>query len=298
MAGHLNAPASHEQSGLEAHLAPIGSADYYLARMLPLPVRASVRALLGLQREWQSLLTRPGDAGVLRLRMYWWRQQLQASTELTANRHPLLRALDASASLPPELLYPRLVAAHAAMAERLDWFRVAEAATLWQNLAAGEGSLGVLLVELVAGRELSDSSASQTLATALAWLEALESARALGQRGLSLIPLDWALAEGLDTEALLTGPKGPAWTRLAERYVQFALEPAESAWANVVATERQASLGLRIRSLHVVERLRLVREGGYAVFQQATELTPLRYLVLALLETYLAWRPRFERLAN
>ncbi len=71
---------------------PPGSAAYYAVRVSRAEQRDDLAALYGWRHEIRAVLQDVSDPGVARLKLQWWREELQRSAEGKAN-HPLAKTL-------------------------------------------------------------------------------------------------------------------------------------------------------------------------------------------------------------
>lgn len=71
---------------------PPGSPSYYVARFAPIGERDDLARLYAWRAELRHLVDKAGDPGVARLKLDWWRAELERAAAGEA-RHPLARAL-------------------------------------------------------------------------------------------------------------------------------------------------------------------------------------------------------------
>jgi phytoene synthase len=74
---------------------PLGSSAYYSVRFSPRELRDDLAALLAWRQEVRSILDEVSDPGVARLKLQWWREELQRTYEGNP-RHPLSTALQST----------------------------------------------------------------------------------------------------------------------------------------------------------------------------------------------------------
>lgn len=82
---------------------PAGSSAYYSVRFAPPGKRNALAALLGWRRAIRAVLEEVSDPGVARLKLQWWREELQRAFSKKAG-HPLGKALEpviGACKLPP-----------------------------------------------------------------------------------------------------------------------------------------------------------------------------------------------------
>jgi 15-cis-phytoene synthase len=265
---------------LAEHLAPLGSEDYYLARLHAPEARATVAVLLALEQQFQRLLLGEGDSGVLRLKLGWWQQTLH-DWQPGAVRHPLLLHLETAPRLPLAHYRSLLAAAADAVETRLRWTQPATLEVAWQNFLDFEGRFGQLRAEAAAGAVAPAPNLLQQISAGTAWSASLQEAHALARKGVSLIPAASARAAGFDLDALLARPSGAAFIALAEAHVAHGFGAAATAARKLTAPWHAAALSARIRLALAQATLALVAEGGFAIYRERLSLTPLRRLLIA-----------------
>lgn len=78
--------------GFPGPSAPAGSSAYYVIRFAPASQQPALTALFGWRRELIRLATAMSDANLARIKLHWWREELERAAAGTA-QHPLGRRL-------------------------------------------------------------------------------------------------------------------------------------------------------------------------------------------------------------
>ncbi len=71
---------------------PVGSSAYYSLRFAPRDRRGDLAVLSAWQYQVQAILDRVADPGVVRIKLQWWREELERTFAGTPH-HPLSRVL-------------------------------------------------------------------------------------------------------------------------------------------------------------------------------------------------------------
>lgn len=257
---------------------PPGSSAYYSVRFSPAPLRNDLAVLLAWHREIWTILDEVSDPGVARLKLQWWREELERTATGTP-RHPL------SALLAPLLAEGRL--------PTMPFLRIAdrvEADILRRQPAdeealtrACEDDLGALfeLLALAQGPADGDTlAAARNLGAFCTRVYLIRDSGALARRGRAVIPEDRLRAAGLSSAAL-TG-QAPR-TYLPQLLPTSALTARRSRAA--AADGPPLPPALRIRAAILSALLAEIEDTGFDVADQRIGLTPLRKL-------WIGWRAR------
>lgn len=255
---------------------PPGSAAYYSIRLAPFASRDDLAALFGWRGEVRRILAEVRDPGVARLKLDWWRDELQR-TLAQVPRHPL-----------SQVLAPVIVSHQLPADPFLDMAGQVEATLRAQHspdepawVAAAEADLGALFELLARCQGVVAAPALTAARRCGGWCARVRWLRDGGlllRRGHPVLPLSRLQAAGLSAAAL-TDPAG-------RHQLPALLVPL----AAVLAAGRPAAADLAglPRMLHVQVRIHVglleeLRRSRLEVVDQRIGLTPLRKL-------WLAWR--------
>jgi phytoene synthase len=248
-------------------VAPAGSSAYYVIRFAGPREQASLIALFGWRRELIRIATQVSDAGLARVKLQWWREELERAAAGSA-QHPLGRRLgDAMRE------HPLPLASLDAMAEATDEDLRGEAPWSREDLLAhcarGGGGFGELLA-LVGG---APRESGRALGAAARLAEILRDLGGELRRERCRLPRADLQATGLAPE--LGGLRSAA---SAEPLRRLLGELAESARID----RRPAGAAGRWYALRRA-LLEEIARSGFDVLDARTSITPLRKL-------WVAWR--------
>jgi phytoene synthase len=257
---------------------PPGASLYYALRFAPAARRELLAVLAGWRHLVHAVLDEVSDPGVARLKLDWWRDEIQRTLD-GAPRHPLSHRF--AAALPAALLpEPLPTAPFLAMAEHVERAirrqHPADAAAL---RAADRQDWGALFELMARAHGIQDAASLDDAGRAGAWCGAVRRLRDAGlllRRDRSVLPTDALAAAGLNHEALAE--------RAHRHRLPGLLTPAAEALQAEASDTTAAALprALRIQQRIHAALLTELRRSGLAVADQRIGLTPLRKLWIAL----------------
>jgi phytoene synthase len=255
---------------------PAGSGPYYVVRFSPPAQQARLARLFAWRAELAHIVDQANDPGVARLKLDWWRDELQRARAGTA-RHPLAMALTPLLrDLPPSDAWWEMLDA----AEQDLQCRVPDdlQAFTAQCDRLG-GALGALLAGALGGAP-DDLPAARQLGLYHEAVTRLRDLHLLVQRRHCPLPRQLLEACGLSPEDLHRAAAAPLHQAL-----ELTLGPlADQAAAAARVARRIPALGPARRLAAQADALhRALRRRGYPVLAARIELTPLRLL-------WRAWR--------
>jgi hypothetical protein len=284
---------------LAADLAPLGTEDYYIARLHPPRERLRVALHLALETRLLGLLREGRDRDAVGLRLRWW-QDCLAAAAAGDFRHPLTARLGALDPDRPTAWPAAFADAARGLELRLDWQTPPSAAEALDNLRRVEGALALALARdlLRAEPEPPALEAVAELAALTAWARGLQWLPHWQRLGLNWIPRE-TLAAHADRHG--RGPGGDApgqsegsdhWPRLAGDFIGQTLGQALAAHRRLPRAARAATLCVRIR--HACGRAELAHAAaaGWPVLAERVTLTPIARLLIALGVKFLDRLPR------
>jgi phytoene synthase len=253
---------------------PVGSSAYYGVRFSPRELRHDLALLIAWRRQVRAVLDRVSDTGVARLKLQWWREELQR-TFADQPRHPLsvrLRPLVARHALPTD---PFLQIAAQAEEELLRR-RPADEAALTESCERDMGALFELLTRCHGACEPEALDAARTLGAFCALVYLIRDSGALARRGRTVLPADRLRDQALSAEAL---------TQQAQRARLPQLLPPMARLARELLNAGRGAGSLppfpRIRARLLEALLGELEASGFDVADQRIGLTAMRKLRLA-----------------
>ena len=246
--------------------APAGSSAYYVIRLAPPGQQAALSALFGWRRELIRMATAMSDAGLARIKLHWWREELARAAAGSA-QHPLGRRL-AGAMQQHDLPLAALDGMAEATDEDLRGVLPASREDLLSHCTRGGGGFGELLARVggvspEAGRELG---------TAARLIEMLRDLGGELRQERCRVPRAELDASGLSPGQL----RDPGQAQTLRRLV------ADLATLAQVSNRTSAGPAHRWYALRRALLDELER-SGFDVLDGKTSLTPLRKL-------WIAWR--------
>jgi phytoene synthase len=254
---------------------PIGSSAYYSVRLAPLELRDDLAALIAWRYQVRAILHEVSDPGVARLKLQWWREELERA-DAGQPRHPLSQALApvlARHRLPAGPFLQMAGRVEAEILRRQPPDDAAQADDCERDL----GALFELLARCHGITEQRTLSAARCLGTFCARVYLIRDAGALIRQGRPVLPENRLRAQGLSAEAL---------RERAHRARLPTLLEASAEQASLLLAEARAvplPLALRVRGRILEILLAELATSDFQVTEQRIRLTPLRKL-------WLAWR--------
>jgi phytoene synthase len=255
---------------------PVGSSAYYSVRFSPRGLRDHLAALIAWRQQVRAVLERVSDPGVARLKLQWWREELQRTFD-GEPRHPLSRQLCPalqSHALPPE---PFLRVA-GQVEEELLRRRPADAAALAEACERDQGALFELMARCHGQGATAQVGAARDLGTFCALVYLIRDSGALARRGRTVLPDEPLREHGLFAEAL--GERAHR-ARLPELLPGLAAQARDL--LGRARARGSAPAVARVRSCILEALLQELEAMGFDVADQRVELTATRKL-------WLAWR--------
>lgn len=256
---------------------PEGSGPYYVVRFAPRAQRDRLARVFAWHAELMHIVERANDPGVARVKVHWWREELQRCRDDTP-RHPLAQALT---PLLQELddLQPwfDMLDATEADVRRL---QPADAAEFADRCDRSGGALAELLACTLGALDAQERQTARRLG---GYYAAANRLRDLGPhlgRRYNPAPRQSLEKAQLHTAGLHEAEPARLAAALDEALTPFAdrigaLPPASSRLRALAPARRLAA---QAGALH-----RELRRRGFPVLRQRVELTPLRLL-------WLSWR--------
>jgi len=265
--------------------APAGSALHYALRLAPSDRRAAIAAVHAFCREVREAGRSVSDANVARLKLGWWRTEIDAAYVGNA-QHPVAQALSPAvrAFALPRSAFDAVIDGVA-----LDVGRDACA-----NFAALEafcrqvgGGVAGLATRILGGNESTQPYASD-LGVALQLTAIVQRVAADLRHGRVYLPQDDLARHGVTTEDLLQRRATPGFVALMALEAQRARERYARSVSALPAAERRAQRpGLAMAAMGRA-LLDEIERDGFRVLDRRISLTPLA-------KAWIAWRTSWRR---
>lgn len=278
----MSASAASAEWRFPNRATPPGSSAYYSVRLAAAPQRDALAALFAWRAEVRTVLERVSDPGVARIKLDWWREELER-TLAGEPRHPLSQTLLAATATAAPLPAQPFQALLASTRETLQGQRQPDRTAQQRRDEQDLGALFELLAHCEGAADPHQFIQARRAGGWCAQVRRIRDAGLLLRQGREVLPADQLAAAGLSEEALAS-PEGrrqrlPALLRvLAE---QLRIQPPDQGLAKDIPPGLTPAVRIQLRLhqdlLHVLER------SGFDVADQRIGLTPLRKL-------WLAWR--------
>ena len=257
---------------------PIGSSAYYSLRFAPARLRHDLAALLAWRHQVRAILDQASDPGVARLKLYWWREELER-THAGEPRHPLSQVLQ------PVLERHRLpLAPFHEMSDEVEGEilrrQPADEAALADSCRRDLGALFELMARCQGIADASELETARRLGAYCGRVYRIRDSGALARKGRAAFRADLLREHGLSTEALTARArrgKLPELLAAAAAEARASRPPAEP-------TARQPACG-RVRAAILTSLLDELERAGFDLADRRIGLTPLRKLWIGWLES-------------
>lgn len=258
-----------------------GSSFYYSFLFLPPERRQAITALYAFCREVDDVVDEVRDPNIARIKLAWWRDELQRTLE-GRPQHPVGRALAPAITrfgLEPE----HLGAIIDGMAMDLDPMLFPDLASLRGYCHRVAGVVGLLSARIFGFTEAATLEYAHELGIAFQFTNILRDVGEDARRGRVYLPGDAMMRHGVSAADILALRDGPALRALLSELAGITRESYARAFALLPAADRKAQRpGLIMAAIYRTLLDEIGRED-YAVLNQRIALTPLRKL-------WLAWR--------
>jgi phytoene synthase len=265
----------------ENKAAQSGSSFYYSFRFLPLDTRRAMTALYAFCREVDDVVDEASDPAVARLKLGWWRTQINAAFDATP-LHPVAQALKpivASFSLPRE----HFQAVIDGMWMDLDQNRYVDFNTLERYCYRVAGVVGLLSAKIFGYVDPATGDYAQQLGIAFQLTNIIRDVGEDSRRGRIYLPQDELERFGVSSADIFQARVNPAFQAL----MRFQVERARGIYAKALAMlppqDRRAQRpGLMMAGIYRA-LLDEIARSGYRVLDRRVSLTPLR-------KAWIAWK--------
>lgn len=263
--------------------APVGSNFYYAALFHSAPQKRSLHALFALQQELIDTVIECQDAGVARIKLQWWSEEIR---RLFANeaRHPVSKALQA---LQPELKLEQSSLLSMIMTNA-DAINPAQAESLEQLIEDKCRQLGACWQMAARACHYDDTQTSEfvvKIAGLCGALDHFQLARQHLNRGYSPFPRLEMEALGLNDNDLLCANKSASQRKLLTGLFTSLHRALVPYVTNLSDKEQPSILFARVMARITQTNCTLLQKQSELIPSQALLLTPLRKL-------WIAWRTK------
>ena len=266
-------------------VAQSGSSFYYSFRLLPPPRRAAISALYAYCREVDDVVDEVPDPHVARVKLAWWRTEVDAIFKGTP-QHPVARAL-AKAVERYGLAQSSLLTVIDGMQMDLEKARYVDFAELETYCDRVAGVVGVMSAVIFGFEDASTLVYARKLGVAFQLTNIIRDVGEDARRGRIYLPQDELARFGVAPSDLLRARSSPAFVELMRFQTERARAWYDAALAALPERDRRAQrAGLAMAAIYRTLLDEIARDG-YRVLDRRIALTPLRKLWIA---TRAAWR--------
>ena len=258
-----------------------GSSFYYSFRLLPPERRRAITALYAYCREVDDVVDEVSDPAIARLKLAWWRNEVDAVFDGTP-QHPVAQALrEVVAQFP----LPRddLLTVIDGMEMDLTQARYLDFPALLLYCQRVAGVVGRMSAVIFGYRNPATLDYARDLGIAFQLTNIVRDVGEDARRGRIYLPQEDLSRFGVPASALLGATQTEGFTQLMAFEVQRARAWYERAFAKLPAEDRHAQrAGLAMAAIYRT-LLDEIEADGYRVLDRRLALTPLRKL-------WIAWR--------
>lgn len=256
-----------------------GSSFYYSFLFLPQEQRRAITALYAFCREVDDIVDEVSEASVARMKLAWWRGQVDQMFNGTPD-HPVAIALQrhlAPCRLRPDPFYAIIEG----MEMDLDQFRYADWEALRQYCWRAAGVVGDLSASIFGYTDPRTLEYAETLGLAFQMTNIIRDVGDDARRGRIYLPADEMARHGVTVDDILDGRHTDHFTALMQQQTQRARELYRDAMRLLPEADRRAQRsGLMMAAIYYTLLDEIERDGWHVLNQRIT-LTPIRKFWLA-----------------
>lgn len=256
-----------------------GSSFYYSFLFLPAEQRRAILALYAFCREADDVVDDCSDAGVARLKLQWWREEIGRAFQGTP-QHPVTQALQPHLqryNLPEEYFREILDG----MEMDLNQQRYPDFSSLALYCYRAAGVVGLLAAEIFGYQDRGTLKYATELGTALQLTNILRDVHEDARRGRIYLPQDELRAAGVGEDDLLRGTGTPQLQQLFAQQATRARDYYARAEQLLPEVDRPAQRSGLIMAGIYRALLDEIEADGFRVLERRLALTPLRKLWIA-----------------
>ena len=266
-------------------VAQSGSSFYYSFRLLPPPRRAAISALYAYCREVDDVVDEVSDPNVARVKLAWWRTEIDAIFD-GRPQHPVALALLAAVDrYGLQRMHLQTVIDGMQMdLEKVRYVDFAELETYCDRVA---GVVGLMSAEIFGYEDPATRDYARKLGVAFQLTNIIRDVGEDARRGRIYLPQDDLARFGVAPSDVLRARPSPAFVELMRFETERARAWYDAAFAALPERDRHGQrAGLAMAAIYRTLLDEIARDG-YRVLDRRIALTPLRKLWLA---TRAAWR--------
>ena len=256
-----------------------GSSFYYSFLFLPPERRRAITALYAFCREVDDVVDECTDAGLARIKLAWWRQEL-ARLFAGEAQHPVARAL-APALAPFGIKHEYLSEIIDGMEMDLSQNRYRDFAALEQYCHRVAGVVGLLAASIFGYRDERTLAYAHTLGIAFQLTNIIRDVGEDSRKGRIYLPLDELQRFKVSAADILHARQTEDFTRLMAFQIERAERHYREAFAQLPQADRKAQRPGLVMAAIYRTLLREIANDGSKVLSQRTALTPVRKLWIA-----------------
>ncbi|HXR55868.1 MAG TPA: presqualene diphosphate synthase HpnD [Casimicrobiaceae bacterium] len=269
----------------EQKAAQSGSSFYYSFRLLPPPRRSAITALYAYCREVDDVVDEVSDPNVARVKLAWWRTEVDAIFTGAA-QHPVAIAL-AKAVDRYAITRANLQTVIDGMQMDLDKVRYVDFTELETYCDRVAGVVGLMSATIFGYEDASTLVYARKLGVAFQLTNIIRDVGEDARRGRIYLPQDEIARFGVAPSDVLRARASPAFVELMRFQTERARAWYDAAFAALPDRDRHAQrAGLAMAAIYRTLLDEIARDG-YRVLDRRIALTPLRKLWIA---TRAAWR--------
>src|SRR5690625_3751877 len=258
-----------------------GSSFYYAFLFLPPERRRAITALYAFCREVDDVVDETSEASVARMKLVWWREQLDALFQGEPPIHPVLKAL-----LPHiqtyDLRYQELLAIIDGMEMDLDQARYQSWDDLKKYCWHVASVVGILSAKIFGQTQAQTSDYAVQLGLAFQMTNIIRDVGDDARRGRIYLPLDELEQFDVRPQEILNGQYSPRFVDLMQFQSQRAHQYYQLAAQTLPDADRRAQRpGLLMAAIYHT-LLKEIDLYQWDVLEKRIRLTPIRKFRLAM----------------
>ena len=258
-----------------------GSSFYYSFMLLPPDRRRAITALYAFCREVDDVVDEARDASVARLKLAWWRREVEATYGGTPE-HPVARAL-APVVRERNLPIEHFQAIIDGMAMDLEQARYVDFPSLELYCHRVAGVVGLMAARIFGYTEPATEGYARDLGIAFQLTNIVRDVGEDAMRGRVYLPQEDLARFGVPASQVLKREPSDAFAKLMAFEVERARAWYERALGQLPAADRRSQrTGLAMASIYRT-LLDEIERDGYRVLDRRIALTPVR-------KFWIAWR--------
>ena len=263
----------------ENKAAQSGSSFYYSFRFLPPERRRAMVALYAFCREVDDVVDEASDPSVARLKLGWWRTQINATFD-GAPLHPVAQALKPIV-LSFELPRQHFQSVIDGMWMDLEQNRYLDFNTLERYCYRVAGVVGLLSAKIFGYVDPSTADYAQQLGIAFQLTNIIRDVGEDARKNRIYLPMDDMQRFGVPAAEILQGRESPRFKALMAFQAERAQQHYKSAMQALPREDRRAQRPGLIMAAIYRALLEEIESEGFRVLTQRTSLTPLRKFWIA-----------------